>query len=107
MCLAYGCIKLSIVFFYRRMLVTHSTSLFSIITWILIAINILWSVAFVFVFVFACGTHFSANWTTLAALLEYCSTGLPQEEACYVSEFIINGLLLIAPLPSVRNILII
>jgi len=85
------------------MFVTQSTSFFNIFTWILIAINIMWTVAFVLLFIFGCGTHFSANWTTLAALVKYCSTGLPQEEACYLSEFIINGLLIIAPLHSVRN----
>ena len=63
----------------------------------------MWTVAFGFIFIFGCGTHFCANWTTLAPLVKYCSTGLPQEEVCYLSEFIINGLLIIAPSHSVWN----
>lgn len=100
--IAYGCIKLSILFFYRRTFVVGElTPAFNVATWLLIVIVTAWTITFLFVFIFSCGLHFSAMWGSRADLIQYCSNGLLHEEGLYISEFLTNVLLLLAPIPSV------
>lgn len=104
MILAYCFIKLSIVFLYRRIFVVPGYWLvFNIATWVLIGIIIAWTITFVFVFIFDCGSHVSAEWGSREALSLYCGAGLKHEEALYISEFITNVLLLLAPIPAVSQ----
>jgi hypothetical protein len=99
MILAYCFIKLSIVFLYRRIFVVPGHSrVFNVITWALIAIIISWAISFVFLFIFDCGSHVAAEWGTRGELALYCGDGLKHEEGLYVSEFLTNILLVLAPI---------
>ena len=100
---AYGFIKLSIVFFCRRLFVVSKRSLFSLITSGLIIVIILWSVGFFFSWVFACGTHVSANWGSRKDLVEYCSYRLRISNGYLISDLILDMMTLIVPLPVVSH----
>ncbi|CAG8950862.1 hypothetical protein HYFRA_00003079 [Hymenoscyphus fraxineus] len=100
--LAYGFIKLSILFFYRRLFVTERKGgILNTLAWILVAIIIAWMLTFIFLTIWGCGTHYTANWGSLQDLITYCSNGLQREEALYVSEFVTNILLVALPIPTV------
>jgi len=98
--LAYGFIKLSIVFFYKR-LFGVDRSIFKLLTWIMTGFVVAWTVCFLFMFIFGCGTHVSAFWGSRLDLITYCGKGLQYEEGLYISEFVINFLLLVMPLPTI------
>lgn len=101
MILAYGFIKLSILFFYRRLFVVDR-GLFNFLTWGMIAVIISWTTTFVFMFTFGCGgEHIKAYWGSLQDIITYCGNGLLYEKALYISEFLTNVLLLVMPLPIV------
>ncbi|KAF7879466.1 hypothetical protein EAF04_000662 [Stromatinia cepivora] len=101
MILAYGFIKSSIILFYRRVFVVGNGSAFRIFTWISLGIVVAWTIAFFFFFLFLCGTHFSAAWGSRAGLILYCSNSLGKEEGLYISEFLINILLVVMPMPVI------
>ncbi|KAH8663036.1 hypothetical protein BGZ60DRAFT_454850 [Tricladium varicosporioides] len=100
---SYCWIKLSIVFFYRKLLVANK-GMFSHFTWALIAIIIAWGVTFTFSIIFSCGTHFHAHWGSRLDLITYCPDGLKRQEGLYVTEFITNVLLIVLPLPTVWSL---
>jgi hypothetical protein len=100
---AYTLIKLSIILFLRRLFVTHKTTIFSHFTWMLAAINIGWGIAFFFSEAFGCGSNFQAHWGSRVDLMEYCKNSLNREMGLYISEFIINITLIIAPIPIVSR----
>jgi hypothetical protein len=101
--LAYGFIKLSILFFYRRLFILDKNYL-HYLTLALIGIVIAWMVTFIFVMAFNCGTNFQYNWGSRYDLINYCGNGLQKEEGLYVSEFVTNVLLVILPLPTVSAV---
>ena len=55
MILEYGFIKLSVIFFYRRIFVTNRWSVFDIITKISTVIIVMWTTGFFLANVFGCG----------------------------------------------------
>jgi hypothetical protein len=61
MVLAYGCIKMSIVAFYRRLFVVDKRSMFGIVTFVTSIVLVLWSLSFILLVIFPCGTHFGPN----------------------------------------------
>jgi hypothetical protein len=61
MVLAYGCIKMSIVAFYRRLFVVDKRSMFGIVTFVTLIVLILWSLSFILLVIFLCGTYFGPN----------------------------------------------
>ncbi|CAD6442781.1 52bb9083-da87-4a05-81e2-c3b26ebec9d6 [Sclerotinia trifoliorum] len=101
MILTYGFIKCSIVLFYRRVFVVDNGSAFSILVWISFGIVVAWTITFFLLFLFLCGTHFSAAWGSRAGLIRYCSNSLKKEEGLYISEFLINILLVVMPMPMI------
>lgn len=102
MILAYGFIKLSVTFLYRRLFVTGKGTLFDWATKVSISVVILWTLTFLFGFLFGCGTHFSAAWGSLNDAALYCGATLDLDNALVVSDLITDILILCLPLPVVR-----
>ena len=99
--LALGFVKLSVLYFYRRIFPANVTSKsFNIATLFMIGIIVLWTLAFFFASLFDCGTHVSAQWTNLESQIKYC-TSLDAEVAFAVSDMICDLLILVLPLPVV------
>lgn len=104
--LAFGFVKLSIIYFYRRLFVTGKASMFDLATRISIGIVVLWTIAYFFGFIFGCGTHFSANWGSVADEA-YCKALLDMDNSFVVSDVITDVLILCLPLPVVCDSLLV
>jgi hypothetical protein len=102
MIVSYGFIKLSVIFFYRRLFVLNYRSAFNYLTWAAVVITIIWTISFLFSFIFTCGTHISAYWGSLESEEKYCGQGgFTLENAFYISDFITDVLILCLPIPMV------
>ena len=99
--LAFGFIKLSIAFFYRRLFVTTRHTLFDWATKIAISIVLLWTICFFFGFLFSCGTHISASWGSVEDESLYCGATLDLDNALVVSGVLTDMMILCLPLPVV------
>lgn len=96
--LALGAVKLSFVFLFRRIFVVNKSSNFAVATLTMIIIISVWTVAFFFAFLFACGKKFSAWWSP------YFRTeciGLDFENGFALSDFLMDVLILSMPLSMV------
>jgi hypothetical protein len=102
MMLAYGCIKMSIVAFYRRLFVTNKTSIFGIVTLVTQVGLFLWSLAFILLIIFPCGTHVWANWGSSGDQLALCPVVFTSEYGLTGSDLILDLYIFLLPLPSVR-----
>jgi len=100
---AFGLIKLSILFFYRKIFCSTgiNKSVFDKITKAAIAFIIAWTVAFGFGAIFLCKTEPSAAWGPLATIEVECVAQLPFLEGFAISDFITDSIILILPLPMV------
>ncbi|KAH6670379.1 hypothetical protein B0J14DRAFT_670688 [Halenospora varia] len=96
--LASGLIKLSFLFFYHRIFCVSKTGPARHIIVGTIVIVILWTLAFFFNEVFACGIHFDSLWGKIA-LRKYCHKGLVFQYGLSMSAFILDAIILIIPLP--------
>lgn len=102
MVICYGFLKISIVYFYRRIFVTAKRGLFDIITTAVNVVLFLWSITFILIIIFPCGKHIYANWGTPASQLAYCEKiGHTSEEGLTASDLILDVVLLVLPVPSV------
>ena len=101
--LALGCVKLSFLFFYRRIFVNRSSSWFGKIIAALIVIVVMWTVSFFFALLFACKGNWSAWWGSVLDLATKCVQTLQLELALVVSDFIVDVLIMIVPIPMVRS----
>ena len=88
MILALGIIKLSITLYYRRVFVISRGTLFDWVTKVVSVIVVLWTTAFVFSFIFSCGTHFFANWGSVEEVVKYCGASTNATNAFVVSDLI-------------------
>ena len=99
---AYGLIKLSVLFFYRRIFVKGTNSRFDKVTKFSVAVVILWTIAFVFAQVFKCGASIPNNWGPLIDAV-HCADPDKISDGLFVSDFITDFLVLILPIPIVGN----
>ncbi|KAJ5731887.1 hypothetical protein N7493_003368 [Penicillium malachiteum] len=97
---ANGLIKLSSIFLYRRIFVTGQEKLFNILSWILIVVCALWTVAFFFATVFGCGRHFDYPWGPLVEISS-CNTNI-RLEGLMISDLITDLFVWILPVPMVN-----
>jgi hypothetical protein len=70
--LLFGSAKLSALFFYRHI---FRGTLFNIISWAMIVIVILWTIAFFGVVIFQCGVRVDLLWSSGAIVKEQCAPG--------------------------------
>ena len=98
-----GCTKISALLFFRRIFCTPShRTFFAYLTLITIIIVALWTVAFNILTGLACGTHFSALWTSRQDYTKYCrKTSWGFLLGLAVSDFVLDIWILSLPLPQV------
>ena len=99
--LALGCVKCSIVFFYRRIFCATKYNTFDWATQLLVGTIILWAISFFLANVFQCGTNFAAVWAPLLVFKTECSKTLPLQEGYVISDTVLDTILLVLPLPKV------
>ncbi|KAI0189472.1 hypothetical protein F4808DRAFT_445380 [Astrocystis sublimbata] len=93
--LAFGLVKLSILFFYRRIFFTRT---FRILTSIMITVVCVWTVGFFFAYLFRCDTNFWALWAPLKFLIQYCYDSKPYFYTLAISDVVTDFLILGLPL---------
>ena len=100
---ALGFVKLSFIYFYRRVFCTGSglTRIFEHITTVVAWIIVAWAVSFFFAFLFICDVNFAAFWTSIRALNTYCGGLLDLQLGFSVSDFITDFFVFVLPLPMV------
>ncbi|MCJ1462679.1 hypothetical protein MMC07_001282 [Pseudocyphellaria aurata] len=104
MVLAFGIIKLSITFYYRRFFVTARGTLFDWITKAVVAVVVLWTIGCLLGFIFSCGIHISANWGNYQDFIAYCGPSEDVNSAFVISDLITDVMVLCLPLPVIWNL---
>lgn len=101
--LGYGCVKLSIAFFHRRIFIVDTRSPCSYVSWILIFIIIAWTLGFFLLQIFSCETKAYLNWTPTRMDPDQnkCKHGTTQGFVLLISDMVIDVMVLLLPIPSV------
>jgi len=100
----YYCVKMSVIFFYRKIFVVGSRSAFHWITIVAGVIVTIWWLAYTFAIAFDCGTNFSAHWTALVNLIEDCSDLQNVVLSLLITDLLTDILVLILPVPIVISL---
>lgn len=99
-----GIIKLSFVFFFRRIFNTgNKNGIFSIVSTSMIILIVLWTISFFFSFLFACRGHFTNWWTTPLDQDDFCIPPGIFEEGFALSDVIMDFLIVLMPIPMVSR----
>ncbi|KAH6664862.1 hypothetical protein B0J14DRAFT_238113 [Halenospora varia] len=99
---AFGFLKLSILFFYRKVFCTGARkSIFDTITACMIILVIAWTLAFGIGSIFLCGVHPQLAWAPVAIVAEKCSPQLLVLEGYAISDFIMDVMIWTIPIPKI------
>ncbi|KAI2629786.1 hypothetical protein GGR54DRAFT_650075 [Hypoxylon sp. NC1633] len=93
--IGFGLVKLSVLYFYRRIFLTRT---FKTLTTIIIVIVGVWSIGFFVAYLFRCGTNFWALWAPLMYLVQYCYDSKPLFYSLAISDVITDVIILSLPL---------
>ena len=100
--LALSCVKLSCMFFYRRVFRAGGTKIFDAMMFSVVAVIVIWTVSFFFALPFGCRLHFDYLWTSLANEAK-CVKSLELQNGFAISDVITDFLVLIFPIPLVSK----
>ena len=93
--------KISALLFYRRVFcVSGRSGRFHIFLMICVAIVSLWLVAYIILPILQCGTHISALWIE-SERAEYCKYSEKYTLSQAISDFLLEVLVLVTPVPSI------
>ncbi|MCJ1405167.1 hypothetical protein MMC11_008393 [Xylographa trunciseda] len=98
---AFGLIKLSFLFFCRRLFCVTRKSLSHIVIAVMIVAVAAWAVAFFSAFLFACKGDFAAWWGSLTDFITKCVDTLMLLYAFAISDVITDVIVLLLPLPMI------
>lgn len=96
---AFGLIKLSILFLWKRMF--GRVRSFAILCWIMIGIIASWSIAFFFATVFRCGTYWALNWAPSTSFPTQCTDTLAIITVFSATDVITDLIILFMPVPII------
>lgn len=99
---ALGMIKLSFIFFYRRLFCSGASNrMFDLSTRCVGVIVVLWTVALWFALFFACGTNFSAWWISIETVTTQCVKTLKLQNGFAISDTITDVFVFVLPIHQV------
>ncbi|KAI8945741.1 hypothetical protein F4801DRAFT_597513 [Xylaria longipes] len=104
--LAIGFIKLTILFLFRRLFkgCAYRTA-FDYANWTLIVlVNTVWTVLFLFFDIFACGTTPAASWESWNSLRSACVDTFGMQTGCAVFSWILDLAIFVEPLVMIRTL---
>jgi hypothetical protein len=101
--LALATLKLSILFFYRRIFIFGPSGVFNVVNWILIGTVIAWATAFIIAILAACGGSIGANFGTLGDLKSKCVDTFEILIALAVTDVAVDLAVLLTPIPMVSS----
>ena len=96
--LQLACAKLSILFFYRRVLCPTTGGFFHWATLSVIVITTFWGIIFFFCFAFECGNRFYLIWNGPMFINGEVCLGMSIEAGLSISDFILDVIILILPI---------
>jgi hypothetical protein len=99
--LGLGCLKLSFLFFYRRLFCTGHQIWFNRATIFMIVIAIMWTGGLFLAYLFACKTDFWAFWYSVETVGIYCFNTLLFENALAISDLATDVIIFLMPMPMV------
>ena len=99
---AYGSIKLSVLFFYRRIFFKGTYTKFDIASKVAIGITVAWTIAFFLIQMFKCGRQIDSAWGPLIDASR-CLNSYQYTDALFVSDFITDFLVICLPIPIVSS----
>ena len=97
---AYGFVKLSILFFYRRIFVKATAPRFDIVSKVAIGITALWTIGFFLSQLFGCGRHIDLQWGPLVDLSR-CLGFFRYNDALFISDLVTDLVVICLPVPIV------
>ena len=95
-------IKLSFMFFYRRIFGSAGGKTVNITSWVLITLITGWGLAYFFATLFICPGHPDAYWTSLVALKKDCIDTVMLHNSSGVTDVTLDVLVILFPIPWVR-----
>ncbi|MCJ1396026.1 hypothetical protein MMC18_008913 [Xylographa bjoerkii] len=98
---AFGLIKLSFLFFCRRLFCVTRKSLSHIVITLMIVVVGAWAIGFFFAFLFACKGNFAAWWGSLMNFITKCVNTFMLLYAFAISDVITDIIVLLLPLPMI------
>ncbi|OJZ84467.1 hypothetical protein ASPFODRAFT_62422 [Aspergillus luchuensis CBS 106.47] len=100
---AFGFAKLSILYFYRSIFCSRRTirTAFHSVTMCMIVLVSVWTVVFGIGTIFICGAHPVNAWGTVAVVTSECSLQVPIVEGYAISDFIMDVIIWLLPLPRI------
>jgi hypothetical protein len=98
--LAFGLIKLSILFLWMRIF-ARATRGFIIFCWIMIGVIIAWSLTFFFATVFQCGTRWDWNWSPIFFFLTKCTDTLAMLTVFTATDLLTDFIIMLMPVPLI------
>ncbi|PYI24316.1 hypothetical protein BO99DRAFT_321504 [Aspergillus violaceofuscus CBS 115571] len=103
---AFGFTKLSILCFYRSIFCSRLTTrtVFHTVTMFMIALVTVWTLVFGVCAIFLCGSRPEHAWATVAVIAEKCSLQLPLLEGYAISDFIMDIIIWLLPLPRIWSL---
>ena len=102
---ALGCIKLSFIFFFRRVFnVKPGRGIFNLATFGVAAVIVAWTIAFWFWFLLSCAPHLAARWVSHEANNAACRTDEESDLALAISDVITDFMILLLPVPLILRL---
>lgn len=98
---AYGAVKLSVLFFFRRIFTIKK---FRVVNNYLIALIVAWTLAFFFADLFSCGVHPEANWDPQAKEKYHCINLFAMLLTFAVTDVVTDIAILWMPYPQIKNL---
>ncbi|KAF2967815.1 hypothetical protein GQX73_g5751 [Xylaria multiplex] len=99
--LAFGCIKASFLFFYRRIFVVDKKSITNYVITGLVIIVGLSSAGFFFASLFQCRLDFSALWGSTIEIVENCVDTMHLVLSVCIAGFILDLIIITTPMPLI------
>ncbi|KAK2589608.1 hypothetical protein QQS21_012717 [Conoideocrella luteorostrata] len=100
--IAFGLIKLSILFLWKR-LFGRSKAL-TILCYVMIGVIVAWTIAFFFETVFQCGSNWPMNWAPIFVFLAECTASLDVLTVFGVSDVVTDLIILAMPIPLIWSL---
>ncbi|KAL9604141.1 MAG: hypothetical protein Q9219_000729 [cf. Caloplaca sp. 3 TL-2023] len=101
--IALGCIKLSFLYFYRRIFCQVKPSIFDRITQVMIGLTVAWTVGFCIASLLRCGKHFTAAFGSKKDVSTKCHSIFAIEDSLAISDFLFDLIIILMPIPKVGS----
>lgn len=101
--LALGCVKLSFLFFYKRVFAISKLSKTNILLIGMIVLIALWMVGFLFTSLFQCKLDFWALWSSPIVVQQHCLNQPKVALALTITDFATDIVIILIPIPLVGS----